>query len=627
MDKPKHSSEEKLGKVIFYLLKDNYITEKNINYAKRIQKRLDPPKQLLEVLKELEYVDDENVNEVIKTYREHMKLGTLLVELGLIDREDLDEALRLQYEEKTKRKIGDILIDNRVIEEKTLIEILSLQMGFPFLEPEFMDLDQNLFKSVPYKLFMQNKFIPVHKIDDKVLVAFIDPLHKATLESAKKIFKKEIEIGIARRESIDLAIQKMIREENKEKKPLTVDDESIVGIVNTIIIKAIRAKASDIHIEPLQDRLRVRFRIDGIMHHIKDYAKDMTPMIVSRIKILTELDIAEKRRHQGGRIDFQYGEYEVDLRVSTYVTVHGEKIVFRIINKMDSLLKVEELGLPPRIFDDFIIKAIDAPSGVTIVTGPTGSGKTSTVYSCIDYLNTPNNSIITAEDPVEYIIEGIAQCSINEKVNLTFEETLRHIVRQDPDIIVIGEIRDYFSADIAVQSALTGHQVLSTFHTEDSIGALIRLINMKIEPFLIASTINCVLAQRLLRRICSHCKQKYIPTPKDMKVLGYSGGELSGGTFFKGKGCGHCRNTGYSGRMAVHELLLPDEKVRDAVLKNATTQVLREVSIESTGLVTLFESGIYKAAKGITTIEEVLRTLPRLIIPRPLAEINRLLGG
>ena len=625
--KKEKSAQEKLGKVIFYLLKDKHLTKENINYARRIQKKLVPPKPLLEVLKELDYVDDDKINEVIKANRESLKLGTLLVELGLIERQDLDDALRIQYEEKNKRKVGDILIDNRAIGEKELIEILSLQMGFPFLEPEFMKLDSELFKSVPYKLFMQNKFIPVEKQGEKILVAFIDPLHQPTIESAKKIFKKEIEIGISRKESIDLAIQKMIREENKDKKPLTVDDESIVGIVNTIIINAIRAKASDIHIEPLIDRLRVRFRIDGIMHHIKDYSHDMMPMIVSRIKILTELDIAEKRRHQGGRIDFQFGEYKVDLRVSTYVTVHGEKIVFRIINKMDSLLKVEELGLPPRMYEEFITKAINAPSGVTIVTGPTGSGKTSTVYSCIDYLNTPENSIITAEDPVEYIIEGIAQCSINEKVNLTFEETLRHIVRQDPDIIVIGEIRDFFSADIAVQAALTGHQVLSTFHTEDSIGALIRLINMKIEPFLIASTINCVLAQRLLRRICPNCKQKYTPGPTEMKLLGYNGGELSGGTFFKGKGCGSCRQTGYSGRMAVHELLLPDEQVRDAVLKHATTQVLRDISISSTGLVTLFENGIYKASKGITTLEETLRCLPRLVPPRPLTEIKRLLGG
>ncbi len=619
--------EEKLGKIIFYLLKGKHLTKENINYAKRIQKKLQPPKPLLEVLKELEYVDDDKVTLAIKANRDSLKVGTLLVELGLISRQDLDKALRIQYEEKNIRKLGDILIDSRIVDEKTLVELLSLQMGFPFLEPEFIELDPELFQQVPYKTFMKNKFIPVRKNGEKVVVAFSDPLHKPTVDSARNIFKKEIEIAISKKDSIDFAIQKMIREQNKDKKPLTMDDESIVGIANTIIINAIRAKASDIHIEPMHDRFRVRFRIDGIMHHIKDYSKDILPLIVSRIKIMTELDIAEKRRHQGGRIDFQFGEYQVDLRVSTYVTVHGEKIVFRIINKMDSLLKVNELGMPPRMLESFTTKALHAPSGVTIVTGPTGSGKTSTVYSCIDHLNTIETSIITAEDPVEYVIDGIGQCSINEKLNLTFEETLRHIVRQDPDIIVIGEIRDFFSADVAVQAALTGHQVLSTFHTEDSIGALIRLINMKIEPFLIASTINCVLAQRLLRKVCPNCRKKYTPGPTEMKLLGYSGGELAGGTFYKGDGCGNCRQTGHVGRIAVHEMLLPDENVRDAVLKNETTHVLRKVSIESTGMVTLFENGIYKAAKGITSIEEILRCLPKLVPPRPLAEIKRLLGG
>ena len=619
--------QEKLGKIIFYLLKENYVSKENLNYAKRIQKKLSPPKPLLEVLKELEYVNDEKITLAIKANRDNLKVGTLLVELGHISRNDLEEALRIQYEEKNKRKLGDILIDNRIIDEKNLIEMLSLQMGFPYLEPEFLDLDQELFQQVPYKLFMQNKFIPIKEEDGKVMVAFSDPMHKPTIDSARGIFKREIEVAIAKRDSIDFAIQKMIREQNKDKKPLTIDDESIVGIVNTIIINAIRAKASDIHVEPMHDRFRVRFRIDGILHHIKDYSKDMMPLVASRIKIMTELDIAEKRRHQGGRIDFQFGEYKVDLRVSTYVTVHGEKIVFRIINKMDKLLQVKELGMPPRLLDNFISRSLSAPSGVLIVTGPTGSGKTSTVYSCIDYLNSPHTSIITAEDPVEYVIDGIGQCSINTKLNLTFEETLRHIVRQDPDIIVIGEIRDFFSADVAVQAALTGHKVLTTFHTEDSIGALIRLVNMNVEPFLISSTINCVLAQRLLRCVCPNCRKKYTPGLSEIKLLGYNGGELSGGTFYKGEGCGRCRHSGYTGRMAVHEMLLPDQHVRDAVLKNATTHELREVSISSTGLVTLFENGIYKAAKGETTIEEVLRCLPKLVPPRPLSEIKRLLGG
>lgn len=621
------SHEGKLGKIIFYLLKDQLITKENIHYARQIQKKLTPPQPLLEILKELNFVDEKKINETIRANRDYFRIGTLLVELGYISPDSLREALKTQQTEKGNRHLGDILIDNRVIEESTMVELLSMQLGFPYLEPEFIDLDQKLFAKVPYKMYMQHQYIPVRMSGDKVLVAFLDPLNKSLIESAKNIFKKDIEIAITKKDSIDYAIQKMLRLEHKAKKSLDMDDESIIGIVNTIIIKGIQQKASDIHIEPLGDRFRVRFRIDGILQHIKDYSKDILAPIVSRIKILTALDITEKRRHQGGRIDFEEGDYKVDLRVSTYVTVHGEKIVFRLINKMNKLLTVEELGMPPRMMETFIIKALNAPSGVSMVTGPTGSGKTSTVYSCIDHLNTPKHSIITAEDPVEYVIDGISQCSINEKLNLTFEETLRHIVRQDPDIIVIGEIRDFYSADVAVQAALTGHMVLTTFHTEDSIGALVRLINMKIEPFLIASTINCVLAQRLLRRICPHCKKKHTPGSKEIRLLGYNGGELIGGEFYKGSGCGKCMNTGYSGRIAVHEMLLPDIHLRDAVLKNCTSHELREVSIASAGLVTLFENGIYKAAFGVTTLEEVLRCLPQLRPPRPLSEIKRLLGG
>jgi len=461
-------------------------------------------------------------------------------------------------------------------------------------------------------------------------VAFADPFDQRARQDAARLFGPDLVPLIASKRAIRETLEAYKRHSQSPSSLAVVQtDETshVVGLVHTLLLDAMNAKASDIHIEPMHDRFRVRLRIDGILHHVKDYSKDMMPLVASRIKILTELDIAEKRRHQGGRIDFQFGEYKVDLRVSTYVTVHGEKIVFRIINKMDKLLKVEELGMPPRMLDNFINYSLESPSGVLIVTGPTGSGKTSTVYSCIDHLNTPENSIITAEDPVEYVIDGIAQCSINTKLNLTFEETLRHIVRQDPDIVVIGEIRDFFSADIAVQAALTGHKVLTTFHTEDSIGALIRLMNMNIEPFLIASTINCVLAQRLLRRVCPHCKKKYTPGASEIKRLGYIGGELTGGSYYKAEGCNQCRHSGYSGRLAVHEMLLPNEHVRDAVLKRATSHELRTISLKEAGLVTLLENGIYKASKGITTIDEALRCLPRVNTPRPISEIKRLLGG
>jgi type IV pilus assembly protein PilB len=379
--------------------------------------------------------------------------------------------------------------------------------------------------------------------------------------------------------------------------------------------------------EPMQDRLRVRFRLDGVLVHHKDFPLDLVPGITSRIKVMCGADISERRRHQGGRLLFEHDDRVVDMRVSTYITIHGEKIVLRLLNRKAELLNLEDLGMFPRMLERFRLDAVDCPSGVVIATGPTGSGKTSTIYSCIHYLNKPHTSIITAEEPVEYVIDGIAQCSINPKINLTFEETLRHIVRQDPDVIVIGEIRDSYSAEIAVQAALTGHKVLTTFHTEDSIGGLIRLLNMDIDAFLISSTVVCILAQRLLRKVCSACAVPYQLIPAEMIRLGVSPDDIKGGEFRRGRGCPECRHTGYRGRVAVFEMLVLNEAVRDGLLEGKTSHQIRQISIDSTGLVTLFEDGFFKASKGITTIAEILRTLPRLHKLRSLAELKRLLGA
>jgi type IV pilus assembly protein PilB len=299
----------------------------------------------------------------------------------------------------------------------------------------------------------------------------------------------------------------------------------------------------------------------------------------------------------------------------------------RLLNKKGAILDIQQIGMAPRMLDRFVFDALDTPTGVMIITGPTGSGKTSTLYSCVNYLNNINTSIITAEDPVEYVIDGISQCSINQKIGVTFEETLRHIVRQDPDIIVLGEIRDTFSAETAIQAALTGHKVLTTFHTEDSIGGLIRLMNMQIEAFLISSTVVCVVAQRLLRLVCTSCAEPYIPSPAEYSRLGYTAGDLAGANFLIGRGCKDCRFTGFNGRTAIFELLVLNETVKDAILNNKSSADIRRISMETTGLVTLFEDGLVKAARGLVSIREVLRDLPRISRPRTLHELKRVLGS
>lgn len=615
------------SEIVSLLLQKGYLTEEQIKYADRIRSKLNSSKSLLGILKELEYITDDQVGKVIRENHSALRIGDLMLEFNIISDSELKAALEIQSKEKPRRKLGEILVDHQFVEEKKLIEVLSLQLRIPTVDPEFTEIDRNFFSKAPVRSYEKHKFIPIRSENQHILIAFADPLDPRDRDEADKFFGKDYISAIATRKSIQKAIQRMNPSKTSAENLSTLGKISAVDVVNSIILDAIKEKnISDIHIEPRKDRFRVRYRMDGVLIHYKDFPLELIAGITSRIKIMCGADITEKRRHQGGRILFDHDSGNVDLRVSFYVTVHGEKIVMRILNRKTELLGIEDVGMSPRMLEKFRLDALDSPSGVCIVTGPTGSGKTTTVYSCINYMNTPNISIVTAEEPVEYIIDGISQCSINPKINLTFEETLRHIVRQDPDVIVIGEIRDTFSANIAVQASLTGHKVLTTFHTEDSIGGLIRLLNMDIDAFLISSTVLCVLAQRLLRKVCPACTMPHRITPAEMLRIGYDTSDIQEANFRKGRGCQECRYTGYKGRVAVFELLILNESVRDGLLAHKTSHQIRKISIESTGLVTLMEDGIVKAASGITTINEVLRCLPRMQKPRPLSELRRLSG-
>jgi len=619
------TASRKHGEIAALLVEQGLLGEDQLVYAARIQSKLASPKPILDVIKELKLVTDDQIRSIIRSNLRTIRIGDLLIELGLITADDLQVALSIQKEETPRKKLGEVLVEHNFLEEQKLIEVLSLQMGYLYIEPEFIHIDRILFSKGMVQSYKDHNFIPIRVEEDEILVAFADPLDHNDIDEARRLFGPYINTAIATKRSIHRAIKKIKPEQ--DNKVYSYQSESAVKVVNEIILAAINAASvSDIHIEPMADRLRVRFRRDGVLLLHKDYTREIIPGLTSRIKVMCEADITEKRRHQGGRIFFEYNGHEMDLRVSIFVTVHGEKIVLRLLNRKNELLQVEDVGMSPRMLDRFRSDALDCPSGVVIVTGPTGSGKTTTIYSCINYLNNPETSIITAEEPVEYVIDGIAQCSINPKINMTFDETLRHIVRQDPDVIVIGEIRDEYSAGVAVQAALTGHKVLTTFHTEDSIGGLVRLLNMDIDAFLISSTVVCVVAQRLMRKVCPDCASIYQPTPKEYLVMGYAPKDLEGADFKVGRGCPQCDNTGYRGRIAVFEMLVLNEPVRDAILERKTSHQIRQVSIESTGLVTLFEDGISKAAEGVTTIEESIRCLPRLQKPRPLAEINHLLG-
>ena len=617
-------SAKKYGEIISILLESGVVQEKDVQYAERIREKLATPQPLLNILKDRKLITDEMVRETIQKTKSTVRIGELLVELGYLSPDDLQAAFNIQKENDTGLRIGEILVKYNFIDSRLFNRILSIQLGFPLVQPTLAAVNRDLTSRVSIKVLKKHTFLPLKVQDGTTVVAFLDPTDSEAIGVAKKLFGAQILPAVSDQKALLDTLKIM---ENEERgAAINVDSKTVVGMVNAIVVAAIQIDASDIHIEPMADVIRVRFRVDGVLANHQDLPKDIGPALTSRVKIMCKADIAERRRHQGGRILFDYSEGQVDLRVSFYVTVHGEKIVLRVLRQKQELLDIHSIGMASRMLHRFLEDAVYPPSGVLLVTGPTGSGKTSTLYSCIHHVNNPQISIITAEEPVEYVMDGVAQCSIDPSIDMTFEETLRHIVRQDPDIIMIGEIRDKFSADMAMQAALTGHKVLSTFHTEDSIGGLIRLLNMDIAPFLVSSTVVSVLAQRLLRRICPACAAPVKVTPTQLQRLGCEYSDLADGKFMRGRGCSECRQTGYRGRVGVFELLVLDENVRDAILARKTSFEIRMLGVQHAGLVTLLEDGLVKAAAGITTVDEILRCLPKLMAPRPLHVIQRLCG-
>ncbi|MEM9530922.1 MAG: ATPase, T2SS/T4P/T4SS family [Pseudomonadota bacterium] len=623
----KNDGESTLARL---LVADGLITQKQLEHGQRIVAKLGREATVLSVLKQMGLVDEEQICEICKNHRFELPLGDLLMELGYITRAELRVALKVQQTAEKGQKLGEILVKKRVIKEKDLARILASQIGMDYLEPEAGKCDDEWVDRISPDICNKYGFFPVAEEGSTLVVAFADPLSEEGQRTAAKVFQRDIKPVVATASSIRAAAAALGRRQKGKSSEAVrkIDDSSPQGLVDSMIRAGVSQGSSDLHIEPLKDRVRVRFRIDGVLREHAEFSHDKLQGVVSRLKVLAEADISERRRHQDGRILFEdpTSGAVYDMRASFYITVHGEAVVLRVLNNNNTVLDMSQLGMAPSMQERFRYQGLDSPSGVIIVTGPTGSGKTTTLYSCVNHLNNETTSIITAEDPVEYVVDGISQCSLNNKLGLTFEESLRHMVRQDPDVIVLGEIRDAFSAESAIQAALTGHKVLTTFHTEDSIGGLLRLLNMDIEAFLISSTVVCVVAQRLIRRVCQDCSTPLEPEPRDLQLLGWSTSDATGGEFCVGSGCETCHYTGYKGRVAVFELLVLTEAVRDAILARRTSAQIRQISVETSGLVTLLEDGLVKAARGETTLEEVRRTLPRLASPRPLTELRRLTG-
>jgi general secretion pathway protein E len=554
-------------------------------------------------------------------------IGQLLLERNLINPVELQSALALQRERKDK--IGKILLDLGYLAERDLIAVLSEQHNAPLIPAaEYPAVPLELEK-LSSKFLRQFKVLPLDLENNQLTVAMADPSDLDTIESLRLFTGNEIKIRLGLENEISEALERLYagdngsvskvveatQEERAGYAELGEDIEHlrdmasevpVIRLVNSMISRAVERRASDIHMEPFEKEFRIRYRIDGILHNVDFPPVQLKPAIISRVKLMAKLNIAERRLPQDGRIKLKVLGKEIDLRVSTLPTLYGESVVMRILDKSDSsVFDLQRLGFPKQMLSK-IEKLTSFPHGILLVTGPTGSGKSTTLYSAMKRINLPDKKIITIEDPVEYQMDGINQIHVNTQIGLTFAAGLRHIVRQDPDVIMIGEIRDLETAEIAIRSALTGHLVFSTLHTNDAPSAITRLVDMGVENYLLASCLIGVLAQRLVRIICSQCKTDYLEDSQKLQALGFSLNGAKTIKLYRGKGCEACGSTGYESRKGIFELMEPDDEIRRMVVANGTSNVIAQYA-RGRGMKTLREDGFEKVLAGVTTLEEVLR--------------------
>lgn len=546
------------------------------------------------------------------------RLGDLLIEAGIISKEQLEKALTVQ--KKTGERLGKVLINLGYITEESMIEVLEFQLGVPHVDMTTMGVSREIASTIPVSLAERYQVIPIKKDGRKLTLAMVDPTNFYAIDDVRMATGCEVETVIAAeqeiirainqsygvQELVEKAVNRLRAEEagNAAEVQLT-EDAPVVSIVNSIISQAIKERASDVHIEPQEKSLRLRFRIDGVLREVVTFPRHTHAAIISRIKIMSEMDIAEKRLPQDGRIKVKEFGREIDLRVSTLPTITGEKIVLRILDKKAVILDINGLGFAAENLSLYR-KLYSQAYGMILVTGPTGSGKTTTLYSTLTEVNTASKNVITVEDPVEYRLDGVNQVQVNHKAGLNFANGLRSILRQDPNVVMVGEIRDIETADIAIRAALTGHLVFSTLHTNDAPGAVIRLVDMGVEPFLVASSVLGIVAQRLVRLICPDCKQSYTPEPDSPERLFLGAGFDDDLTLYRGGGCPRCGHTGYLGRMAIHEVMAVSTAVREAINQRVSSDVLGSIAVKE-GMKTMRQDGIAKALSGLTTVSEVMR--------------------
>ncbi|WDT76464.1 MAG: type II secretion system ATPase GspE [Candidatus Manganitrophus sp.] len=555
-------------------------------------------------------------------------IGQILIEKHGLTPAQLEEGLRLQKEQGGK--IGEILVRLKALTEDAVLEALSQQWQLPYrasIDPKEIDLP--LSEKVPISFAKRYELLPFKRAGRVVQVAASNPLHLSPLDDLRLLLGEPIEViavpsrvvvssinyvyeratagaeqaisDLAEGESLSALAEELAEPEDL----LDASDEApMIRLVNSVLFQAVQQRASDIHFEPFEKEIAIRYRIDGVLYNILAPPKRLQSSLISRIKIMAGMNIAEKRLPQDGRIGLKIGGREIDIRVSDVPTAHGERLVLRLLDKTSILLNLEDIGLSPSGLAT-MDQLIQMAHGIILVTGPTGSGKTTTLYAGLSKINSPDKNIITIEDPIEYQLKGIGQIQVNPKIQLTFASGLRSILRQDPDVIMVGEIRDTETAEIAIQASLTGHLVFSTLHTNDSAGAITRLLDMGIEPFLVSSSVVAIVAQRLVRQICPECRVSYRPTPEELGKLGIKQAPPNL-VFYRGKGCAHCINTGYRGRSGIYEILVLDDEIRNLILSKVDSSRIKAKAVGK-GMLTLREDGARRILSGMTTTEEVLR--------------------
>ena len=554
------------------------------------------------------------------------RLGEILISRGKLDHANLERALRLQ-EGEAREKLGVLLGRLGIVSARDLADALSEQSGLPVAKaseyPELPILEEQ----ISYRFLRDIKALPLRETDEGIVVAMADPSDEFAKSSMSMVCGKNIVACLANTAELEAALERLYgagkssmgqivdniasRDEEQDFGDIEhlkdlASEAPVVRLVNLLITHALESRASDIHIEPFENRLIVRYRIDGVLHEVESPPRRLSAAVISRVKIMANLDIAERRLPQDGRIKLRIQGKEIDLRVSTVPTMHGESVVMRILDKGGVPLDFASLGFDGRVLEVFL-EALSQPHGILLVTGPTGSGKTTTLYTALDKLNQPDVKILTVEDPVEYQMPGINQIQVKPQINLTFANALRSIVRQDPDVIMIGEIRDIETAEIAVQSALTGHMVLSTLHTNDAPASINRLLDMGVDDYLLTSTVVGILAQRLVRTLCTHCRKPYKALAEVVEQMGLRRFVPEGDvTLYHQAGCEHCSGTGFFGRQGIMEMLPMTDELRSLVMRHANSQDLRAAAVRD-GMESMFENGLRKVIAGVTTIEEVLR--------------------